>query len=566
MDKDDHLAHIKDLVLPLFVQLVVVDSFKAGLLRGLGCRAAGADEGEDDFSQFIHKLVTESTHCLDDSLNRMTEVNDIAQLMKDKQGWAALPAIQRRQKEQHHEAQGRSARGFMQSANKALQVVQMVLNPNRDDTPGGAVPAAVASLPVLRSLAHLTRYFLAQLHGTRGEQLRTLPTPQKYDYDRLGIMQTMCNVMALLCGEDGFARAFALHDDYERWVVANTIDEVRRTQLGGLHLLTRLQTFADALQTLAPQSVAAPVCDIADAAWNPPAGRVPAQDVEAYAEAMEDEHFTQVDLGGDDGAFASHYFKEEAAQAAASTAGRKEVMKAFKREWKLFGNLPLYPHASIFVRADENRMDVLRMVLTGPEDSPYAFGMFVFDIFLPADYPAQPPMVVMRTTGGGTVRFNPNLYENGKVCLSLLGTWYGDGDETKWQAGVSSLYQVGTSIQSMMLVPDPYFNEPGNEREKGTAEGQKWSDEYNEGLRLATLRYAVLDNMKAPPVGCEELVALYYKQMAPSVLATAHRWASEASAARRPRFLKVLEQLKEALGAGEDTDVCMWCFFFCHSR
>ena len=31
----------------------------------------------------------------------------------------------------------------------------------------------------------------------------------------------------------------------------------------------------------------------------------------------------------------------------------------------------------------------------------------------------------LRTTGGGTVRFNPNLYNSGKVCLSLLGTWPG---------------------------------------------------------------------------------------------------------------------------------------------
>ena len=29
------------------------------------------------------------------------------------------------------------------------------------------------------------------------------------------------------------------------------------------------------------------------------------------------------------------------------------------------------------------------------------------------------------TTGGNKVRFNPNLYDSGKVCLSLLGTWSG---------------------------------------------------------------------------------------------------------------------------------------------
>ena len=39
-------------------------------------------------------------------------------------------------------------------------------------------------------------------------------------------------------------------------------------------------------------------------------------------------------------------------------------------------------------------------------------------------------------------RFNPNLYADGKVCLSLLGTWHGGDASQKWQPGKSSLYQV----------------------------------------------------------------------------------------------------------------------------
>ena len=43
--------------------------------------------------------------------------------------------------------------------------------------------------------------------------------------------------------------------------------------------------------------------------------------------------------------------------------------------------------------------------------------------------------------GGGTVRFNPNLYNCGKVCLSLLGTWSGAKGET-WDASASTTLQV----------------------------------------------------------------------------------------------------------------------------
>lgn len=78
--------------------------------------------------------------------------------------------------------------------------------------------------------------------------------------------------------------------------------------------------------------------------------------------------------------------------------------------------------------------------ISRPEGTPYASGCFLFDIFLPSNYPKSPPKVTLRTTGRGTVRFNPNLYANGKVCLSLLGTWNGLQGE-QWNE-TSTLLQV----------------------------------------------------------------------------------------------------------------------------
>ena len=56
-------------------------------------------------------------------------------------------------------------------------------------------------------------------------------------------------------------------------------------------------------------------------------------------------------------------------------------------------------------------------------------------------------------------RFGPNLYADGKVCLSLLGTW----DGPKWNPKHSSLYQLLISIQGLILgVEHPYYLEPGH--------------------------------------------------------------------------------------------------------
>lgn len=153
-------------------------------------------------------------------------------------------------------------------------------------------------------------------------------------------------------------------------------------------------------------------------------------------------------------------------------------------EYKL--NLPIDLSSSIFCRVSESRVDLIRALITGPEGTPYQNGCFFFDIQL-TDYPKRPPVVKFLTTGGGRARFNPNLYNCGKVCLSLLGTWSGPG----WQANKSTLLQVLISIQGLILVPDPYYNEPGFKRRDPHHATQ--AENYNRNIRSYTLRYAMND-------------------------------------------------------------------------
>ncbi|KAE8746697.1 hypothetical protein FOCC_FOCC006560 [Frankliniella occidentalis] len=85
------------------------------------------------------------------------------------------------------------------------------------------------------------------------------------------------------------------------------------------------------------------------------------------------------------------------------------------------------------------------------------------------------------TTAAGHVRFNPNLYKCGKVCLGLLGTWAGP----EWTAS-HSLTSVLISIQSL-LNDKPYHNEPGYETERVSGDVER----YNSIKRHETLRVAV---------------------------------------------------------------------------
>ncbi|CAK0848273.1 unnamed protein product, partial [Prorocentrum cordatum] len=83
-------------------------------------------------------------------------------------------------------------------------------------------------------------------------------------------------------------------------------------------------------------------------------------------------------------------------------------------------------------------------LIIGPTGTPYQRGFYFFDIKMPDNYPFVPPKVDFKT-GDGRVRFNPNLYVEGKVCLSILGTWSGPSWTTS-----CSLRTVLVSIQSLL--------------------------------------------------------------------------------------------------------------------
>ena len=156
-----------------------------------------------------------------------------------------------------------------------------------------------------------------------------------------------------------------------------------------------------------------------------------------------------------------------------------------------------------------------------PPDTPYGLAPFFFDVFCPSEYPARPPSVKFLTTGGGRVRFNPNLYNNGKVCLSLLGTWSGPS----WDAKNSTLLQVLLSLQSMIFISEPYFNEPGYESARGDKSGQKSSATYSAAVRGNTLQHALLPALKCVPAEFEAVLRPYFALRAGDLERLALAWS-----------------------------------------
>lgn len=79
------------------------------------------------------------------------------------------------------------------------------------------------------------------------------------------------------------------------------------------------------------------------------------------------------------------------------------------------------PPPGIFVVPDETDLRISHILVIGPSDTPYDGGLFYFFLKCPTNYPMQPPKIKLMTTDGGKVRFNPNFYKCGKLCVSILG-------------------------------------------------------------------------------------------------------------------------------------------------
>ena len=87
------------------------------------------------------------------------------------------------------------------------------------------------------------------------------------------------------------------------------------------------------------------------------------------------------------------------------------------------------------------------------------------------------------------LRFNPNLYKNGKVCISLLNTWQGE----QW----SSCQNISTILLNLvsLLNNNPLLNEPGVTTRHPDYEN------YNKIIRFQNLNFSVLkfiDNKYIP--------------------------------------------------------------------
>jgi ubiquitin-conjugating enzyme E2 O len=74
----------------------------------------------------------------------------------------------------------------------------------------------------------------------------------------------------------------------------------------------------------------------------------------------------------------------------------------------------------------------------------------------------------------------------------------------------TSRAQVLVSLQGLVLVRNPYFNEAGYEKQMGTLDGERNAGPYNESAFLAAVKTSVR-LLQAPPPPFKPLVRVGFK-------------------------------------------------------
>ena len=117
-------------------------------------------------------------------------------------------------------------------------------------------------------------------------------------------------------------------------------------------------------------------------------------------------------------------------------------MSALKRIQKELIDLGKDPPANCSAGPlDEKDQYHWQATIMGPDDSPFAGGVYFLNIHFPTDYPFKPAKLNFTTR-----IYHPNINSNGSICLDIL--------KEQWSPALT-ISKVLLSISSLLTDPNP---------------------------------------------------------------------------------------------------------------
>eukprot|EP00920_Eleutheroschizon_duboscqi_P041754 GHVT01100304.1.p1 GENE.GHVT01100304.1~~GHVT01100304.1.p1 ORF type:complete len:157 (+),score=20.62 GHVT01100304.1:764-1234(+) len=142
-----------------------------------------------------------------------------------------------------------------------------------------------------------------------------------------------------------------------------------------------------------------------------------------------------------------------------------------KRIIKETQNLAADPPPGITAAPDPNNYRHFKIKMYGPHGTPYEEGLYRLELFLPEQYPMEPPKVRFLTK-----IYHPNIDKLGRICLDIL--------KDKWSPALQ-IRTVLLSLQALLSAPepddplDPTVAEHWRDNRKGAEEkARQWNSTF----------------------------------------------------------------------------------------
>lgn len=145
-----------------------------------------------------------------------------------------------------------------------------------------------------------------------------------------------------------------------------------------------------------------------------------------------------------------------------SGGGNKPDKLAMNILAKEYAAMQKNPPSHISVGLHENKIDQWEVLITGPNDTLLEGGYYKALLVFPPNYPMQPPQMTFQSQ-----MWHPNIYEDGRVCISILHTPGEDrfnqqeSADERWRP-ILNAEGILVSVLSMLTDSEPNLDSPAN--------------------------------------------------------------------------------------------------------
>jgi ubiquitin-protein ligase len=150
-------------------------------------------------------------------------------------------------------------------------------------------------------------------------------------------------------------------------------------------------------------------------------------------------------------------------------------MAAFRRlqiEYKQYLDDPNNYYS---IEPNENNFLEWKILLFGPSETIYEGGIFNCKITFPSSYPNNPPEFIFITSIP-----HPNIYINGKVCISIL---HNDIDLTGYE-DISEQWKPSLGVNTILMSILTIFTSPNIDSPANVDISKLYRNNYNEYKQL----------------------------------------------------------------------------------